>query len=101
MAKNFKKEVTSALGQLAHVNIIDNKAFETISKIVATEFDDWANEKVTNLRAMVADWELVMGDSDGSMYSLGLRRAIDEILGEEAISKLPILETPETPNERK
>jgi len=101
MSRNFKKEITTVLAQLAHVGTIDNEAFEAISKIVVTEFDAWTNETVANLRGMVDDWELVMGDSDSNMYSLGLRRAIDEVSGETALSKLPILETPETPNERK
>jgi len=99
MNKNPKKEIVLILTQLTRFGVITPEASVTIINLVTSEFDKWTNATVANLEEMVVDWESVMGDDTGNMYSLGLRRAIDVILGEEAMNRLPILETPETPNE--
>jgi hypothetical protein len=67
-----------------------------LARIIETDTDEWINSTAEQLQELVTDWENVMGSSDSTYYSLGLRRAIDVVTGEDSIKRLPILETPDT-----
>lgn len=44
------------------------------------------NQIIQMIREMVVDWETRMGDdADKTLYTLGLRRAIDGIVGESSV----------------
>lgn len=70
-----------------------------IMGVVKNHFEVWQSQVIDSLKEMIDKWEESMGDDDDSLYSLGLRRAIDVITNETAESKLPILERPDTPDE--
>lgn len=70
-----------------------------VRQVIDSNVEAWTQAKVETLEEMVADWERVMEDDDKTLYSLGLRRAVDVIREETAYSQLPILEKPETPTE--
>lgn len=70
-----------------------------VSGIVYAQTESWKEDVVHEINKLITNWEETMGDSDQSFYSLGLRRAIDIITGQDAYSELPILETPNTPND--
>jgi hypothetical protein len=73
----------------------------TVVKIVSSEIDSWRESVTSELQQKIIDWEstIVNGENE-NFYSLGLRRAIDVISGESAYDRLPILEKPDTPDER-
>jgi ABC-type multidrug transport system ATPase subunit len=71
-----------------------------VSAIVYGQTESWKEDVVHEINKLIDNWEATMGDSDQSFYSLGLRRAIDIITGQDAYSQLPILETPDTPDEQ-
>lgn len=60
--------------------------------------DNWIESKKATLQDMVTKWEETMGTDDSSLYSLGLRRAIDVITDTDTFAQLPILEKPDTPD---
>jgi hypothetical protein len=64
---------------------------EKAIKIVSS----WVDEIVFDLEKKIKEWEKFEME-EGGLYTLGLRRAVDKIIGEVAMDKLPILETNET-----
>lgn len=46
--------------------------------LIVNAFDSWRKEKTDTLKQMMTEWELEV-PGDDSLYSLGLRRAIDVI----------------------
>lgn len=100
-ARDPKKEIEVALNQLVHVGALDPETVVTIVKIVSTEIDSWRESVSAELQQKIIDWESTMVNGENeSFYSLGLRRAIDVITGQSAYERLPILEKPDTPDER-
>jgi hypothetical protein len=100
-AKDPKKEILIALNQLVHVGSLDPETVIVISKIVSSEIDDWRDRIVSELNQKIIDWEEAMAEAEqDNFYSLGLRRAIDVVTGKSAYDSLPILEKPDTPDER-
>lgn len=100
-AKDPKKEIGIALNQLVHVGTLDPETVVVIVKIVSTEIDSWRESISSELQQKIIDWESTMVNGENeSFYSLGLRRAIDVITGQSAYDRLPILEKPDTPDER-
>lgn len=96
-----KKEIVASLNQLVHVSAIDPETVVAVTKIVTSGIDSWRESVVGEIQQKIVDWESVMGDTeDMNFYSLGLRRAIDVIMGESAYDGLPILEKPDTPDSR-
>ena len=100
-ARDPKKEIGVALNQLVHVGALDPETLVTVVKIVSSEIDSWRESVTSELQQKIIDWEstIVNGENE-NFYSLGLRRAIDVISGESAYDRLPILEKPDTPDER-
>lgn len=98
-AKDPKKEIVSALNQLVHVGALDPETVVVVSKIVSGEIDAWRESISSELQQKIIDWEATMNESgQTNFYSLGMRRAIDVIVGESAYDSLPILEKPDTPD---
>jgi hypothetical protein len=98
MANDPKRKINIALTQLIHTGTVDPETVVAVNMIVATEIDAWTESVTAEINQKITDWEATMGSQeDKSLYSLGLRRAIDVILGESAYSQLPILEKPSTP----
>lgn len=100
-ARDPKKEIVASLNQLVHVGAIDPEAVVAVSKIVSEEIDAWRESVASELQQKIIDWEATMEESgQNNFYSLGLRRAIDVVTGQSAYDSLPILEKPDTPDER-
>jgi hypothetical protein len=100
-ARDPKKEIAASLNQLVHVGALDPETLVAVVKIVSTEIDSWREGVTSELQQKIIDWESTMVNGENeSFYSLGLRRAIDVISGESAYDRLPILEKPDTPDER-
>jgi hypothetical protein len=57
--------------------------FEMIEKLITTAVNEWSKDIDAQLVALVKDWEERMGDDDQTLYTLGVRRALDLIRGEE------------------
>lgn len=75
------------------------EAMIEVCGVVHAEVESWKEDVVYEIQKLIDNWEATMGESDNSFYSLGLRRAIDIITGQDAYSQLPILETEDTPDE--
>lgn len=90
--------IIEQLRQLAQRGEITPEVLMTVSKVIETSVDNWIVSKIDVLEDMIKEWEQVMDSEDNSLYSLGLRRAVDVVREETAYSQLPILEKPNTPN---
>ena len=97
MIRDLQKEIITALNQLAHVGVISDEAMVAISGIVAHEVNNWKTEIAGELNQQVKNWEESQGEADSTLFTLGLRRARDLVLGATLMSKLPVLETESTP----
>lgn len=90
--------IIEQLRQLAQREEITPEVLMTVSKVIETSVDSWIVSKTDVLEDMIKEWEQVMDSEDNSLYSLGLRRAVDVVREETAYSQLPILEKPDTPD---
>lgn len=50
--------------------------------------DTWLREKTAQMRKLIDEWESVMDEGDRTLYTLGLRRAIDILTETSAIDNL-------------
>ena len=98
MIRNVTKEIVTALNQLAHVGVINDEAMVAISGIVANELNGWKDEVAEELNRQMKNWEETQGEADSTLFTLGLRRARDLVLGASALANLPVLETENTPS---
>ncbi len=96
----MKEQIGSDLRVLVHAGEITPDTLMKISRIVESRVEEWRVGIINDLNLMVREWEETMGDDDQSFYTLGIRRAIDKLNGKPATSELPILEKPDTPDER-
>lgn len=92
----MKELLRERLLALASTKEMTPEQFQKIYGIVIEVLDGWKSQKISELEDMVQKWESTMGTEDKTLYSLGIRRAIDTIQEESALAQLPILETPET-----
>jgi hypothetical protein len=91
--------IVEQLRQLAQRGEMTPEALIKVHEVIETSVDAWIESKVITLEDMIKEWESVMSE-DNSLYSLGLRRAVDVVQEKTAYSQLPILEKPDTPNEQ-
>ena len=91
--------IIEQLRQLAQRGEMTPEALMKVHEVIETSIDAWIVSKVNTLEDMIKEWEEVM-DEDKSLYSLGLRRAVDVVQEKTAYSQLPILEKPDTPDEQ-
>jgi hypothetical protein len=92
--------IVEQLRQLAQRGEMTPEALIKVHEVIETSVDAWIVSKVNTLEDMIKEWELVMDSGDNSLYSLGLRRAVDVVQEKTAYSQLPILEKPDTPDEQ-
>jgi hypothetical protein len=59
--------------------------FEMVERIVDQTVSGWVDEVESEIQTLIKDWELKM-ENDDSLYSLGLRRALDVVKGQSSIS---------------
>lgn len=77
---HFKTAVKSQM--LSDVQAVPQHTEEYL----ALAFEEYDAQVISVLREMISDWEGRMGDdADRTLYSLGLRRAIDELIGESSV----------------
>jgi hypothetical protein len=57
---------------------------EKLEEVVSQFLEKWETSITLKLRAMVDDWETEVPD-DTSLYTLGLRRAIDVVRGDDPV----------------
>lgn len=55
---------------------------EQIAEAVVTPVDTFVKSIEDQLTELIKDWEEKMSDDDKTLYSLGLRRALDVVRGE-------------------
>jgi hypothetical protein len=92
--------IVEQLRQLAQRGEMTPEALIKVHEVIQNSVDNWIELKVSTLEDMIKEWELVMDSGDNSLYSLGLRRAVDVVREQTAYSQLPILEKPDTPDEQ-
>lgn len=95
--KKLEDKIKSELNILTKSGLLTPEQLLVVMKVFETAVREWNEEVAGTLKQMAMDWELTMGDTDESFYSLGLRRAQDVITGEPAFNQLPVLETDDTP----
>ena len=52
--------------------------------LIVNAFDNWRKEKIDTLKQMMTEWDLEV-PGDDSLYTLGIRRAIDVINNEKPV----------------
>jgi len=96
MIRDVNKEITIALNQLSHVNVISDEAMVAIAGIVTSEIRAWKSEVVAEMNKQIESWEETQGFEDDTLFTLGFRRARDLVIGKDSLDELPILEKPDT-----
>jgi len=99
MKNSLTSNMVEQLHQYVQRGEITPEALIKISQVVEANTQNWVEAKIQKLEEMVQEWEATMVDDDKTLYSLGLRRAVDVIREQTAYSQLPILEKPDTPDE--
>jgi hypothetical protein len=56
-----------------------------VERVVTGIIAEWIDDVEEEIQALIKDWEAKMED-DNSLYSLGLRRALDVVKGQSSIS---------------
>ena len=98
MKNSLTTNITEQLQPVVQRGEMTPEAFLAVSQVVEANTNNWIDSKVQKLEEMIREWELSMDDSDKTLYSLGLRRAVDVVREQTAYSQLPILEKPDTPD---
>lgn len=57
--------------------------FEMVERLIGSAVNDWYSDIDQQLVNMVKEWEEKMGEDDKTLYTLGVRRALDLVRGEE------------------
>lgn len=94
----MKELLRERLLALASTKEMTPEQFQKIYGIVIEIVDEWREAKISEVEQMVKDWETTMTSDDKTLYSLGLRRAIDVFREESALNQLPVLEQEDTPD---
>jgi len=79
-----KQELISTIIKDITVAIVNNEkpTVEQIAEAVVTPVDTFVKSIEDQLTELIKDWEEKMSDDDKTLYSLGLRRALDVVRGE-------------------
>lgn len=94
--REFKQKIATNLNMLVHTKTIDDETFLAIFKIVSTDFNDWRDKFVEELREEAHNWEET---DESGLYSLALRRVIDKLTEKNFEDELPVLEKDTTKTE--
>lgn len=95
---SLTSDILEQLHQLVQRGEMTPEALMKVSQVIETNVESWVETKTLKMEEMIREWETTMVD-DKSLYSLGLRRAVDVVKEQTALSQLPILEKPDTPEE--
>lgn len=95
---SLTSDILEQLHQLVQRGEMTPEALMKVSQVIETNVESWVETKTLKMEEMIREWEATMVD-DKSLYSLGLRRAVDVVKEQTALSQLPILEKPDTPEE--
>jgi hypothetical protein len=98
MKNSLIDAVVEQLHQIVQRGEMTPEALMKVSEVLQSNTTNWVESKVEKLDGMIQEWETTMQDADKTLYTLGLRRAVDVIREETAYSQLPILEKPDTPD---
>ncbi len=79
-----KQELVSTIIKDITVAMVNNEkpTVEQIAEAVMTPVDSFVNSIENQLTELIKDWEEKMSDDDKTLYSLGLRRALDIVRGD-------------------
>lgn len=79
-----KQELISTIIKDITVAMVNNEkpTVEQIAEAVVTPVDTFVKSIEDQLTELIKDWEEKMSDDDKTLYSLGLRRALDVVRGE-------------------
>jgi hypothetical protein len=79
-----KQELISTIIKDITVAMVNNEkpSVEQIAEAVVTPVDAFMKSIEDQLTELIKDWEEKMSDDDKTLYSLGLRRALDIVRGE-------------------
>lgn len=79
-----KQELISTIIKDITVAMVNNEkpTVEQIAEAVITPVDTFVKSIEDQLTELIKDWEEKMSDDDKTLYSLGLRRALDVVRGE-------------------
>lgn len=91
--KDLKQKIATHLNMLVHTQTIDDETFLAIFQIVSTDFNEWRDSFVEELREEAHNWEQT---DESGLYSLALRRVIDKLTGKSFEDELPVLEKEDT-----
>lgn len=59
--------------------------FELVERMVDQVVSRWLGEVESEIQTLIKDWEAKM-EEDNTLYSLGLRRALDVVKGESSVA---------------
>lgn len=79
--KLFAEIMKQAENPPLHPGEVENAVFDS--------FDEWRDYLVETLVKMIKDWEVEVPD-DSSLYTLGLRRAIDVVNGDDPLNPVDV-----------
>ena len=79
-----KQELISTIIKDITVAMVNNEkpSVEQVAEAVVTPVDAFMKSIEDQLTELIKDWEEKMSDDDKTLYSLGLRRALDIVRGE-------------------
>lgn len=78
----LKDKIAGTMRLLADENQWPIK-FEMIERLIESAVNDWYSDIDQQLVNLVKEWEEKMGEGDSTLYTLGVRRALDIVRGEE------------------
>lgn len=84
MNKTFQETIFNALATLLAQNKFDTDTQLDIYNSIKKAALDLQEIQISELRRKIEDWEKMYEGADTSLYTLGLRHAIDIITGETA-----------------
>lgn len=82
--KELAGRVTDLMRLMADENEWPIK-FELVERIVDQTVSSWVDDVESEIQSLIKDWETKMED-DSSLYTLGLRRALDVVKGHSSIA---------------
>jgi hypothetical protein len=82
MYKNVRSKIVFYLESLMLEDSIKPEAVSSLIKYLDEVFVGLYDEHIKILVGKITDWEQAMGDDDKSLYTLGIRQAVDVLRGD-------------------
>jgi hypothetical protein len=82
MSKEFRSMIVSHLEGLMVNGDIKPEAVPSLTRFLDNVFSEANEELISTLVTKIKDWEDTMGDDDKSLYTLGIRQAVDVLRGD-------------------